>query len=180
MNTKIIICPGIHSPQLTDSFIQSLTGFNNSNLSQDYLIFPTIKYPAYSAIHIIEFLQETQAKPSQSQPLIFIAFSAGVVGGIGAANLWQLWGGKVRVFIAVDGWGVPLIANFPIHRVSHDYFTHWSCSLIGTGSKNFYAQPAVTHLDLWRSPHNVWGWEGKALGLKIYTSATKFIESLIL
>jgi hypothetical protein len=175
MKTKIIVCPGIHPPQLTDDFIQSLNRFNNDDLLRDCLVFPSGKYPAYSPIHILKFLKQTQGKPSPSPSLLFIAFSAGVVGAIGAANLWQLWGGKVKAFIAMDGWGVPLIGNFPLHRLSHDYFTHWSSGLISIRGDSFYAQPDVSHLDLWRSPHTVWGWREKSSGVKIRTNAAEFI-----
>jgi hypothetical protein len=95
---------------------------------------------------------------SLEEPTIWLAFSAGVVGAIGAAWGWQLASGKVLAFIALDGWGVPLFGNFPIHRLSHDRFTHWSSALLGAGADSFYADPAVEHLDLWRSPSTAWGW----------------------
>lgn len=175
---KIIICPGIHSPQLTDNFIQSLESLDDFSLS-NYLVLPTKKYAAYSPFDIREFLRQNLAQPSPSIPLLFLAFSAGVVGAIGAANIWQLSGGKLTALIAFDGWGVPLIGNFPIYRVSHDYFTHWSSGLISFSQDSFYAQPDVTHLDLWRWPHNAWGWWEKPSGLKVYTNAAEFIKKLI-
>lgn len=108
-------------------------------------------------MHILEFLQ--QKYRGQVLPkLIIISFSAGVVGAISAAWGWQLMGGKIEALIAFDGWGVPLVGNFPIYRISHDYFTHWSSSLLGKGDKSFYADPPVNHLDLWRSPQQVIGW----------------------
>ena len=61
---------------------------------------------------------------------------------------------------------MPLTGNFPIYRVSHDYFTHWSSGLLGAGYKGFYADPEVEHLDLWRSPANVYGWQAIAPGLQ--------------
>ena len=57
----------------------------------------------------------------------------------------------MKALIAFDGWGVPLVGNFPIYRISHDQFTHWSSELLGKGDKSFYADPPVEHLDLWRS-----------------------------
>ncbi len=146
----IIICPGIHSPELNQEFLEQLQ-WQPANL----LIFPAQDYPAYSAIHILQFLRQSRLPLS---PVVFISFSAGAVGAIGAAWGWQMWGGTVKAFIAVDGWGVPLGGNFPIHRLSHDYFTHWSSALLGAGEDSFYADPPVDHLDLWRQPSNVDGW----------------------
>ena len=89
---------------------------------------------------------------------MIIAFSAGVVAGFTAACQWQQQGGTIKGLIAFDGWGVPLLGDFPIYRVSHDEFTHYSSAILGTGNISFYADPAVDHLDLWRSPHQVRGW----------------------
>jgi hypothetical protein len=119
------------------------------------LIFPAQDYPAYSGVHILQFLGDRVPAASE---LIFISFSAGVVGAIAAALAWQLQGGKVKAFIAVDGWGVPLTGNFPIHRISHDYFTHWSSALLGSGLDSFYADPPIEHLELWRNPQTAQGW----------------------
>ena len=121
----LLICPGIHEPQLTQDF---LTGLCCSNVSgywtRNVLIFPTQKYPAYSAGHIVEFLRHRLSV--EETRVVFISFSAGVAGAIGAAWGWQLLGGKVEALFAIDGWGVPLYGDFPIYRLSHDYFTHWS------------------------------------------------------
>lgn len=119
------------------------------------LVLPTRDYLPYSAVSIWRLARD---RLSLEQPTIWLAFSAGVVGAIGAAWGWQLAGGQVRTFIALDGWGVPLYGSFPIHRLSHDRFTHWSSALLGAGSDSFYADPAVEHLDLWRSPATVRGW----------------------
>lgn len=159
VHSCIMICSGIHEPQLTQDFIAALQRDESNHLSSNWtekvLIFPTQDYPAYSAIHILEFLQH---HTRQSTPVIFISFSAGVAGAIGAAWGWEMMGGKVKAFMAFDGWGVPLYGNFPIYRVSHDYFTHWSSALLGAGTQSFYADPAIEHLDLWRSPDRCLGW----------------------
>jgi hypothetical protein len=130
----------------------------------DCIILPTESYPAYSPGHVIDFLQQQLKHPFQSfpfphagVPLVFISYSAGVVGAIAAALIWHNWGGTVKAFIALDGWGVPLYAPFPIHRVSHDYFTEWSSACLGAGEVGFYADPAVEHLEVWRAPHQVTG-----------------------
>jgi len=181
----LIICPGIHDLELTQDFLEKLqlskeiNRFNAKNTQ--FLIFPTQDYPAYSAIHIVEFLQ-SQITNIKS-PVAFISFSAGVVGAIGAAWAWQLLGGSVKTFIAIDGWGVPLSGNFPIHRLSHDYFTHWSSALLGAGNDSFYADPAVEHLELWKSPDTCKGWwvHQNMIGKpeRTFTTAAEFIISLL-
>ncbi|MEM8780207.1 MAG: hypothetical protein AAGF26_15320 [Cyanobacteria bacterium P01_G01_bin.49] len=120
------------------------------------LIIPTDQYPPYSGFHILEYLEKNCQKTCQE--LVILSFSAGVVGAISAAWGCQLQGKRVKQFIAFDGWGVPLQGNFPIYRISHDEFTHWSSALLGTGKISFYADPPVEHLALWRSPQMVKGW----------------------
>ncbi|KAM3109174.1 hypothetical protein [Phormidesmis sp. 146-33] len=159
---KVVICPGMHSPALTENFMNGLRSLQDTRQGslqaeglhylEQSVTFPIEKLPAYSPLHLLEFLA-----PLSGDPLLFIAFSAGVVGAIGAARLWQKRGGTVKALIALDGWGVPLEANFPIHRASHDYFTHWSSALLGNGLDSFYADPGVGHLDLWRSPQTISG-----------------------
>lgn len=168
---NLIICPGMHSSELTQSFIENLQLENHFDL----LVFPTEKYPAYSAIHLYQWLESHQL----GSEIILIAFSAGVVGAFGAALFWQTRGGKVKALIAIDGWGVPLIGNFPIYRISHDYFTHWSSALLGGGKEGFYCQPGVRHLDLWRSPQSSWGWQAIGSGLKIRRSVADYVRSLL-
>ncbi|PHJ56760.1 hypothetical protein VF14_32460 [Nostoc linckia z18] len=185
----IIICPGIHDAAFTESFISGLFDGSIDQNQGKILVFPGKDFSSLSAWHILEFLRVSVAhrryrlkKPLES-PLIFISFSAGVVGAIGAAHLWQLLGGRVKAFIAIDGWGVLLQGNFPIHRMSHDYFTHWSSSLLGCGQYNFYAEPAVDHMSIWRSPETVQGWGiDSSIGIfppKGYLSAAAFLRMLL-
>ncbi|MGF1492191.1 MAG: hypothetical protein ACFBSC_07025 [Microcoleaceae cyanobacterium] len=157
----LAICPGIHDPDLTEDFLH---GLGKRNLDQLSLItISTEKYPAYSGFDIFNFLQQEIPVDSGRQ-LCLIGFSAGVVGAITAAYLWQQSFGTVRGLIAIDGWGVPRLdwltatGNFPIYRLSHDHFTHWSSSLLGKGDESFYADPAMTHLEIWRSPQATRGW----------------------
>ena len=160
---RLVICPGIHDPKLTDRFLAGLLEVwerevdrQNTQTSYPVKIFPAHKYPPFSALDIMHFLCSQELT---GESLVFVSFSAGVVGAIGAAWMWQQIGGKVGAFFALDGWGVPLGGNFPIHRISHDRFTHWSSAILGGGGDSFYADGSVAHLDLWRSPQTAKGWQ---------------------
>ncbi len=133
---KIIICPGIHSQRLTDSFTANL------KIDTDLLVLPTQQYLPYGSWDIYRWLERQLCSLNKAEPLLFITFSAGVVGGMGAAIAWQIGGGNIRGLIAIDGWGVPIIANFPIYRLSHDYFTHWSSAILGAGEPKFLLRSA--------------------------------------
>ncbi|TAE54319.1 MAG: hypothetical protein EAZ88_09445 [Oscillatoriales cyanobacterium] len=128
---RLVICPGIHDPKLTDCFLEGLSEVwgnveprQNIQRSYSVKIFPAHKQPPFSALDIFHFLC--------SQELT----------------------GESLV-----GWGVPLGGNFPIHRISHDSFTHWSSAILGGGEDSFYADRPVEHLDLWRSPQTAQGWQ---------------------
>lgn len=163
----LVICPGVHEFTLTRSFLAGLQenyvvrDFQNSKVAEtlgqstDLQIFPAQELPPYSPLHVLQFLQQHCALDI---PLILIGFSAGGVGAMGAAWSWQQQGGIIKALILADGWGVPVLGDFPVHRLSHDRFTHWSSSWLGAGETSFYAEPAVEHLDLWRSPQTAWGW----------------------
>ncbi|PPS42707.1 hypothetical protein [Chroococcidiopsis sp. TS-821] len=174
----VVICPGIHAPELTQQFIQ---GLKTKSIQRDnFLIFPSHDYAVLSPLHVLQFLRSQLGNPQRrSPPIVFIAFSAGVVGAITAANLWQSLGGQVLALIAIDGWGVPLFGNFPLHRLSHDYFTHWSSGMLGSGSADFYAEPAVDHLTLWRSPQTVSGCYVKNSQLIARMTAADFAIALL-
>ncbi len=172
---NVIICPGIHAPELTDSFLASLS------LEHHHLVFPANQYPAYSSWHIAHWLQQ---QILVSEELLFITFSAGVVGGIGAAIALQLLGYKIAAFIAIDGWGVPLLPLFPLYRLSHDYFTHWSSAILGGGKESFYAEPATSHLEIWHSPETCLGWRvlgeiGERGRLLLRCSAKNYLKFLL-
>lgn len=149
----VLICPGIHPPALTQSFLAALGRPPDRDL-----VFPADRYPAYSPYHIWQFLQ-AQREIQALENLLLIGFSAGVVGAVGVANLWQGFAGTVKALIALDGWGVPLAGSFPIYRISHDPFTHWSSGWLSSSDEGFYADPPVAHLELWRSPQNARGWQ---------------------
>ncbi len=153
----ILIYPGIHPVALTERFIAAL-GLSNDSDDTEYAVFPTDVDPPYSGFHCRQFMGEVlSAQVPQDNPVSIIAFSAGVVGAIAAAQYWHPRGIAIAHFIAIDGWGVPLAAEFPIYRISHDHFTHWSSALLGAGQVNFYADPAVDHLELWQAPDQAIG-----------------------
>lgn len=171
---RLVICPGIHDPKLTDRFLEGLSEVwgdaeprQNTQTSYPVKIFPAHKHPPFSALDIFHFLCSQELA---GESLVFVSFSAGVVGAIGAAWMWQQIGGKVAAFIALDGWGVPLGGTFPIHRISHDSFTHWSSAILGSGGDGFYADPPVEHLDLWREPQTVKGWQISQIADRIETT----------
>ena len=208
---KVIICPGIHSPELTESFVSSVSALpiETSNGSRgaggaegageaeevggegnraypnsiatnpdiQWLVFPTDKHPPYSPLAVYDWLNKPEILTDK---LLFIAFSAGVVGGIGAAIALEEKGVNIKAFIAIDGWGVPLWGNFPQYRFSHDYFTHWSSAILGTGKESFYADPPVEHLAMWRSPETCQGWiVSNSSASKINCSAKDYLQQII-
>lgn len=170
----LIICPGVHDRQLTDQFLEQC----HLPPTEQILVFPAHQQPAYSPFHILQFLQ-AHLSPTPDKPLIFISFSAGVVGAIAAAWTWQQLGGNIKAFIALDGWGVPLWGNFPIHRLSHDYFTHWSSALLGTGHESFYADPPVDHLQLWGEATTTRGYQVIANNFLVPRKSTTAAEFII-
>lgn len=190
---KAIVCPGIHDLKLTDCFVeqlreQLLIKAGTPCQSENILIFPARDRPVYSPLHVLQFLRDNldsgEGPEAERSPLIFISFSAGVVGAFGAALKWQRSGGCVGAFFALDGWGVPLYGDFPTYRLSHDYFTHWSSALLGGGiCDSFYAEPEVEHLDLWREPKTVRGWwncpSAEGSQSKTPTTAALFLATLI-
>jgi pimeloyl-ACP methyl ester carboxylesterase len=147
----IVICPGVHPSAFTESFIKGL-----DIQPHRLLVFPTDRYPAYSTYHLVQFLRETVQDQSK-ESLLLIGFSAGAVAAVGAAAIWQL-NGRVKAVIALDGWGVPQLGSAPLYRLSHDAFTAWSSACLGGQPLAFYADPAVAHLELWRSPQTAQGW----------------------
>ena len=52
--------------------------------------------------------------------------------------------------------------------------------MLGQGNEGFYAEPAKSHLELWRSPENCWGW--RVVGHKeviLRCSARDYLKYLI-
>jgi hypothetical protein len=173
---QLVICPGLHPEALTAQFLTSLQAAwrpkNTAPLT--YLIAPA-DLPIYNPVALLSWLRQ---HCGLEQPLLLLGYSAGIVGAIGAAWGWQLAGGKIAALIAMDGWGVGLYGHFPIYRLSHDEFTHWSSHLLGGGPESFYAQPGVPHLDLWASPDQARGvWVGAAG--QVPTDAAAFLIAIL-
>ncbi|NJL84063.1 MAG: hypothetical protein HC890_16145 [Chloroflexaceae bacterium] len=169
----VLLCPGFHPPHLTQGFLQGLTAIASLDCSS-WLILPSPIAPV-SAPEIATYL--ATVVEINLTPVIFIGYSAGAVGAIAAAQLWQQQGGTVRALLAIDGWGVPLIGNFPSHRLSHDPFTHWSSALLGPGADSFYAEPGVSHWDLFQFPDLASGWWIKGPGCRIACTAAQFLAT---
>lgn len=161
-NSRVLVCPGFHDPAVTQSFVAALQPLTAIALPRWWIV-PTAQIPPYAGVGIAQFLGQQMAIANATDPrtapaLFIIGFSAGVVGAIAAAHLWRGQGGTVQGLLALDGWGVPLGGDFPINRLSHDAFTGATSNLLGAGQDSFYADPAVEHLTLWRSPQQVEGW----------------------
>lgn len=174
----VVLCPGFHDPQLSDDFIDALTLPSDRSVYQ----FPAHQLPPYSPFHIVRFIEQQRAIDLDN-PLIFVGFSAGAAGAIGAAKEWSRRGGRVRSLVAIDGWGVPLSGDFAIYRLSHDRFTHETSGWLGEGTTSFYADPPVEHLDLWRSPDRVFGWivtkDGNSNPRKQPARADRFLREIL-
>lgn len=160
MQKIIIICGGIHSIKITKKFVDLIKIQLKDNLRESYLIIPLNQRPPYDAKNLFDNLMENGVLP-QEKALTIIAFSAGVVGCLAMARKWQREGGIINCLIAFDGWGVPLIGDFPIHCFSHDLFTHLTTCFWVNNNEHFYAQPAVSHLEMWTAPLTVSGYHGE-------------------
>jgi len=118
--------------------------------------------------------------PLAGAEVTVIAYSAGVVGA--AAALAGDWARRhrieIRALVALDGWLVPLFVPFPVYRLSHDPFTHRTSRPFGMGRTNFYADPPVSHLDLWANPQAVAGWAVGA-GEPRRTDALAFLRACL-
>ncbi len=184
----LVICPGIHEPRLSDRFVtaldrqlQALEPAPHQSRAQAYGLLPANRYSPFCGLAVGAYLLRYC---QLQEPLISIGFSAGAMGAIAAAQLWQHQGGTIAAAIALDGWGVPQLGQFPFHRVSHDRFTHWSSALLGSGRDSFYADPPLAHLDLWQFPDRASGWwlRSPEAGPSppVRTTAIEFIAQMLL
>jgi len=167
----VAICAGFHDAALTTQFLGVLPSY----------VQPVILSASpVSPVELHQQLLEKFGNPSDTTnpqvPLVVIGFSAGVVGLAGAVALWQQQGGQLAHFIAIDGWGVPLI-GIPVTRLSHDFFTHVTSLPLGAGDKNFFAEPGVDHLNMWGEMDAVKGFEavgwqtGEGTGVEMSAAA---------
>lgn len=167
----IVLCPGMTPPEATESFRRQFTLLHR----YPHFFIPSTIAP-YDGPAIATYIQQ-QCPPTAS--LLFIGFSAGVVGAVYAARFWQARGGAIAALWAWDGWGMPLAELFPTVRISHDHFTHWSSAFLGAGDRQFWADPPVTHLELWQKPHCVQGWQALGWGQQRRLSLLDFCTALL-
>ncbi|MEM7066344.1 MAG: hypothetical protein AAF572_24645 [Cyanobacteria bacterium P01_B01_bin.77] len=169
---QLLICPGYHSPDLTHSFLQSLLGVITP---QQLWILPIGASPG-----ALLWLLTSPQRPRLSMELQIVAFSAGVVAAYPLLLAWQAIGGRGRM-IAVDGWGMPLMGDLAIYRISHDRWTHCTTYFPRpVESKGyFYSHPAVDHLSIWQSPRLSEGFG--AIGTKVGSmTALEFICAVLM
>lgn len=169
-----IICGGFHSFTLTINFFAYLKTIIYDIYEENSILISKDNIQPYDGLNIYNYIHKHFQKSLNSNPIILLGFSAGVVGAIIAGNLWQKNGGKVKALFAFDSWGVPLMADFPCYRISHDYFTH--LSYLGGEKNGFYASPSVSHLELWRSPEKIEGWWEIKLGIKKRSNLKEFFK----
>ncbi len=173
----LVFIGGFHHKIMTDDFVNYFYSAIEGVKESKFIIIPPDKIQPYDGLNAYHFLLDyVTTSLNYSPSIILITFSAGVVGGITLGKLWEANKGKVNFLLAFDGWGVPLMANFPCYRLSHDYFTHISSTLLGGNDNGFYAQPTVSHLELWRSPLTIKGWWEMKQGVKKAVKMTDFIE----
>ncbi|NJL44591.1 MAG: hypothetical protein HC922_00225 [Leptolyngbyaceae cyanobacterium SM2_3_12] len=179
----VVVCGGLHPPSYNGQILTILA--TDAVLSQlPVLAFaPSWPLAVLSPYVLRQWLEERlmqlslapDSGPNADRVLIIWAFSAGCVGAVALAEHWQRHRGQVLALFLVDGWGVPRVTRVPIHRLSHDRFTHTTSRWLGTGTLDFYADPAVPHLQLWQSPQQVNGWpvnqSDSAPGHRIMTAA---------
>ncbi|QQE64792.1 hypothetical protein GFS31_14740 [Leptolyngbya sp. BL0902] len=158
------ICGGFHGPEANDG-IQALWAAEPAICTLPTVVLGGgVPWAPLSAHALRQSLDcALAASPSghqgrdQGQDLILWAFSAGGVGAVSLAQHWQRYRGRVRAIFLLDGWGIPWVGSAPLHRLSHDAFTHRSSRVLGAGRADFFAQPAVPHLQLWQRPQAVVG-----------------------
>lgn len=159
----LVICDGIHSPRETEGILAMVD--QDSRLSQLPIqhFSPGSPLTVLSGAALRRWLEGDGRPTGENNPdypcLIIWAFSAGCVGAVALAQHWQRYRGGVLALFLVDGWGVPAVGPMPLHRLSHDRFTHVSSGWLGPGSISFVSQPAVSHHQLWRHPQQVWGYQ---------------------
>ncbi len=162
---SIWICPGFADRAATDRFLAALW-------QRDWPEPIVLEQAYYHPDRLLRSLQAHQP----TEPIVLIGFSAGVAATVGAALAWQATGGRVRALFAVDGWGVVLPPSLPIYRLSHDRWSNRTGAWLGAGREQFWADPPVDHVALWRSPDRAWGWWAAAGRAPVYTTAAEVLR----
>ncbi len=177
----VILCPGLQGADQSPHFWQAIQAQRSAAIaaalpsSLPWVVIPP-DCPVYSPQHVYEYIQSYAT--AGLEEWIWIAYSAGVVGALGAARRWHEQF-PIRALIALDGWGLPLTAPFPVYHLSHDGVTHFGVKFMNRLAGTFYAEPAVSHLELWRSPQTVTGWASYTQGDRRFTTAAAFVAQLI-
>ncbi|MBE9160333.1 hypothetical protein IQ265_26450 [Nodosilinea sp. LEGE 06152] len=165
----LMICGGMHPPSYTGQMLATIAQDEVLQLSSvvcaphgSLEVLSPFALRQTLAAHINSIKTGvTLAGPAlEAEPpaLVLWAFSAGCVGAAALATYWQRQRGPVLALFMVDGWGVPRDPEVPTYRLSHDATTHYTSRWLGAGDVDFYADPAVPHLTLWRQPQAVAGW----------------------
>jgi hypothetical protein len=189
--TKLYICPGIHQPSLTQSFLNGLRQTWGSAWS-DRLILGVLPatVPPYAPRLVLDHFEACLGNRAQGlgsrgegvgnrgDGLVWIGFSAGVVGALLAARQWHRQGHPVQALIAVDGWGVPLWADFPVYSLSPDRLAYETTRGLRSKHSHFYADPPVSHLALWEQPQKAIGWVECPGGKSLRLTAAEYIERI--
>lgn len=174
------LCPGFHDPALTRSFLNQHHHWLPPTWDDRCWVYPSHQQPPYSPHHVAQWLQhhhQTIPQTTTPPPLVWISFSAGIVGSLAVARQCHRQGQPILGFFALDGWGVPLWADFPLYSLSHDRFSHDTSAILRSGpGPHFYSDPPVSHLDLWVKPHRVWGWRLSAHCPPHRLTAAQFIH----
>lgn len=157
---SLIVCNGFHPPEATQQLIADIS-YPASDRPHRPLSDPRLSihsHPDPSCRQLLAPLSSRSLRRMLQEiadPVIFLAFSAGCLAAAGAARHRHYQSsGQVLALFAIDGWGIPLAEPYPVHRLSHDRFTHLTSA--GPG-EHFYADPAVDHLRLWQRPSQVAG-----------------------
>ncbi|WOD37429.1 hypothetical protein [Nodosilinea sp. E11] len=156
----LLVVGGMHPPSYTGQILSTIARDEVLGQLRRVVCAPQRSGDVLSAYALRQALDKAE-KASLPEPelgLLIWAFSAGCVGAAALAAHWQQGRGPVLALFMVDGWGVPRPPGVPVHRLSHDRFTHDSSRWLGAGDEDFYADPAVPHLHLWQQPQTTNGW----------------------
>ncbi|MGF1567803.1 MAG: hypothetical protein ACFCVD_07000 [Nodosilinea sp.] len=182
-NVVLVVCGGLHPASYSGQILTILAQDHHLGQLRVLVFSPPPPPIAVLSAHALRRWLETALAPTQAATgtypkLIFWAFSAGCVGATALVEYWRRYRGQVLALFLVDGWGVPGITGVPIHRLSHDRFTHATSAWLGAENLSFYAHPAVPHLQLWQQPQLARGWAIGPSGSKISRSNLSAAEFL--